>query len=290
MKFNLPLLMGIGVVLPLLGLKANAQGGAPIASPPGMQLVWHDEFDKDGMPDLDKWNPELGFIRNEREASQIYQLPNTRVEGGNLIIEARRERVANPYYKEGSTDWRFNRKFADYTSASFNTEGKASWLYGHFEVRCKIDPRTSSWPAFWTIGEKGPWPHGGEVDILEYMGSDLVGNFWWGSTKQWEARTNTRLLPIKNFINPDPDWANKFHVWGMDWDENKMTLSLDGKVFHTHDVSRSVNADDNKRNPFREPQILILNQAIGHGDPAKVEFPFRFEVDYVRVFQKTKTP
>ena len=25
----------------------------------------------------------------------------------------------------------------------------------------------STWPAFWTISKDGPWPHGGEVDIIE---------------------------------------------------------------------------------------------------------------------------
>ena len=72
----------------------------------------------------------------------------------------------------------------------------------------------------------------------------------------------------------------------MDWDENQIALSLDGEPFHTQDVNKSVNADGSHRNPLREPQIIILNQAIGQGDPSKAEFPFTFEVDYVRVFQK----
>lgn len=25
----------------------------------------------------------------------------------------------------------------------------------------------STWPAFWTLSQKGPWPHGGEIDIIE---------------------------------------------------------------------------------------------------------------------------
>ncbi|EPQ56970.1 hypothetical protein GLOTRDRAFT_73437 [Gloeophyllum trabeum ATCC 11539] len=25
----------------------------------------------------------------------------------------------------------------------------------------------STWPAFWTLSQKGPWPHGGEIDIVE---------------------------------------------------------------------------------------------------------------------------
>ena len=25
----------------------------------------------------------------------------------------------------------------------------------------------ATWPAFWSLSKKGPWPHGGEVDIIE---------------------------------------------------------------------------------------------------------------------------
>ena len=25
----------------------------------------------------------------------------------------------------------------------------------------------ATWPAFWSLSQKGPWPHGGEVDIIE---------------------------------------------------------------------------------------------------------------------------
>lgn len=27
----------------------------------------------------------------------------------------------------------------------------------------------STWPAFWTLSQKGPWPQGGEIDIVEGM-------------------------------------------------------------------------------------------------------------------------
>lgn len=35
------------------------------------ELVWHDEFDKDGRPDPAKWNYEHGFVRNKE--AQWYQ-------------------------------------------------------------------------------------------------------------------------------------------------------------------------------------------------------------------------
>ncbi len=275
------------LALGALGGVAAAQGATPdISTPAGMKLVWHDEFNDDGPIDTSKWTVEEGYVRNQNDAFQIYQQSNARVESGNLIITARRERVANPFYKAGSPDWRFNRPFADYTSSGFNTRDKQSWLYGHFEMRAKIDPRQSSWPAFWTIGDKGPWPQGGELDILEFYGGQLVGNVWWGGAEKGKDQRRARVVPIKKYIDADPQWADKFHVWAMDWDENKITMTLDGEVFHTYDVSKSVNGDGTGRNPLREPQILILNQAIGQGKPDKVDFPYEFVVDYVRVFQK----
>jgi hypothetical protein len=29
----------------------------------------------------------------------------------------------------------------------------------------------TTWPAFWTISQAGPWPHGGEIDVIEGLSS-----------------------------------------------------------------------------------------------------------------------
>ena len=31
----------------------------------------------------------------------------------------------------------------------------------------------ATWPAFWTLSEAGPWPAGGEIDIIEGMRSPI---------------------------------------------------------------------------------------------------------------------
>ena len=85
---------------------------APPASYPGYSLVWADEFNRTGAPDPKDWTYERGFVRN-REL-QWYQPQNARQADGFLVIEARRERVANPGYEAGSSDWRRSREFAEY--------------------------------------------------------------------------------------------------------------------------------------------------------------------------------
>lgn len=253
---------------------------ATIPTVPGQKLVWNDEFDKDGVPDPSKWNYEQGFVRNQEP--QWYQPQNAWVENGFLIIEARRERVAVPSYQAGSTNWKTNRKFAEFTSSSLTTKGKTGWTYGHFEMRARIDTRPGSWPAFWTVGTSRDWPFSGEIDIMEYYNSGLLANLAWGGKTPGSAVWNSRTKPLKTF---DADWPNQFHVWAMDWDQNQMVLSCDGQALNTQDVTKTRNGDAEAFNPFQAPQFIILNQAIGHGDPAKTQFPLRFEVDYVRVYQ-----
>ena len=43
------------------------------------------------------------------------------------------------------------------------------------------------------------------------------------------------------------------------------------------------------KNPFLQPHYLLLNLAIGGdaaGSPEGTKFPVRYEIDYVRVYQK----
>ena len=279
----------------ILAMTLTLSAGAVVAiaddtAPPGMKLVWSDEFNTDGAPDPEKWGFENGFARNEED--QWYQPDNARVENGMLIIEARRERKANPTYHEGATDWRTKRRWIDYTSSSLITRDKTAnnggaWTYGRFEMRGKIDIRQGMWPAFWTVGQSGEWPGSGEIDIMEFYRGKLLANLVWGTNKRWNGKWNAKSKAISAFN--DPQWADKFHVWAMDWDENQITLSVDGEVLNTQNLKETINGDKEAKNPFHALQTIILNLAIGGqngGDPKDTAFPARFEVDYVRVYQK----
>ena len=262
-------------------LASIAVAFAPPQSSDGWKLVWSDEFDKDGPPDPAKWTYEAGFVRN-REL-QWYQPENAWCEKGLLIIEGRRERKENPQYEPGSQPWKTSREYAEYTSASVTTKGIASWKYGRFEMRGRIDTRAGIWPAFWSLGVERRWPSNGEVDIMEYYKGTLLANLIWAG--QGRNASFTKRKPISSF--PDPAWSEKFHVWRMDWDENRMVISVDGEVLNDSDLNQAANPDGT--NGFRQPHYIILNLAIGGdagGDPSSTGFPARFEADYVRIYQK----
>ncbi len=249
------------------------------------ELVWSDEFDKDGCPDPNNWTYENGFVRNEE--LQWYQPENARCEDGLLIIEGKRERRQNPRYKPDSDNWRANREYAEYTSASMTTRRLHNWMYGRFEMRGRIDTRAGLWPAFWTLGSQGMWPACGEIDIMEYYKGILLANAAWASEKRWTPIWDDTKKPITDFN--DPDWSGKFHIWRMDWDQNNIKLYVDDMLLNTIDLKETFNQDDQKKNPFHQPHYIILNLAIGGtvgGDPSDTEFPAKFEVDYVRIYQK----
>ena len=248
------------------------------------KLVWSDEFDRDGRLDPAKWTYETGFVRNEE--LQWYQPENAWCENGFLIIEGRRERKRNPGYVEGSTRWQARREYAEYTSASVTTRGIASWKYGRFEMRARIDTRAGLWPAFWSLGVERRWPENGEIDIMEYFRDTLLANLIWKSGNPRERTASfTRRRPLASF--DDPEWSKKFHVWRMDWDEKRVVISVDGQVLNESDLDQAANPDGT--NGFRQPQYIILNLAIGGtagGDPSNTRFPAHFEIDYVRIYQK----
>lgn len=279
-----PLLLAILVIQ--TSFVSYAQQIKSVAKPDtAWRLVWSDEFNGTGAPNPKNWTFENGFVRNHE--NQWYQSQNARCENGFLIIEGRREQRANPTYQPNSTNWKTNRLTIDYTAASLKTEGLHSWQYGRFEMRGRIDISAGLWPAFWTLGVSGEWPRNGEIDIMEYYRNMLLANFAWATPKQYVAEWRSTKKPIDSFS--DPDWSKKFHVWRMDWDETAIRLYIDDSLLNEVFLRETINQDGTGSNPFQQPHYILLNMAIGGdngGDPSTTSFPNRFEVDYVRVYQR----
>ncbi|HEX3010168.1 MAG TPA: family 16 glycosylhydrolase [Bacteroidales bacterium] len=257
------------------------------------QMVWNEEFNRDGRLDSAVWNYENGFERNEE--AQWYQPDNAYCKDGHLVIEARKEHRRNPLYEAGNNNWRKNRKFVEYTSASVTTAGKKEFRYGRFEVRAKIPTAGGAWPAIWTLGSGMPWPSCGEIDIMEYyriLGvPHILANVAWGKDRPYDAEWNSKKIPFSNFTNLDPKWADKFHVWRMDWDEAAIKLFLDDELLNEVPLSTTVNGSIGKgTNPFYKPQYLLLNLAIGGANGGAIDdkaLPMKYEIDYVRVYQRS---
>lgn len=257
------------------------------------KLVWSDEFNKEGLPDTAVWSYENGYARNEE--AQWYQPGNAYCRDGLLIIEARKETGRkNPLYEAGSNDWRKKREYIEYTSSCLNTAGKKEFLYGRFEVRAKIPVAGGAWPAIWMLGDRMEWPSGGEIDIMEYYRikgvPHILANAAWGTDRKWHAKWNSKAIPFTHFTGKDPQWAEKFHIWRMDWDETAIKIYLDDELLNDIPLSETVNGSIGKgTNPFRLPQYILLNLALGGINGGEIDdkaLPMCYEIDYVRVYQQ----
>jgi beta-glucanase (GH16 family) len=270
----------VGSDVPLGDAPAAADSG--IAIPPGYKLVWSDEFNADGTPSSKNWNYEKGFVRNEE--LQWYQPDNATVKDGLLVIEGRKQRVANPNYQAGSSDWKTSRQYAEYTATSMTTSGLQSWQYGRFEMRARIPTSSGMWPAWWTLGSSGEWPSNGEVDIMEYYKGNVLANVACGTSTRWSAKWDSSTKALSSLGS---GWASNFHTWRMDWDDQKIDLYLDDTLMNSVTLSTMLNADGTS--PFKQKAYMLVNLAIGGangGDPASTTFPQKYEIDWIRVFQK----
>lgn len=250
--------------------------GAPIGVPPGYQLVWSDEFDRDGLPDPAKWEHDTGrnkegWHNHERQYYSGPRAANAVVKDGRLIITARKERM------EQAPDWGGQ----GYTSARLLTRGRAAWTYGYFEVSARLPCGQGTWPAIWTLGSGGRWPEDGELDIMEHVGQDPQR-----ISSAVHMAAGHGAQPIGGAARV-PTACSEFHRYQMLWTPDGVSFGVDGFAH-----MRYPKLDAGPRAwPFDAPQFLLLNLAIGGDLGGPVDdriFPVAMEVDYVRVYQAPK--
>ena len=257
----------------------------------GWKLVWSDEFNYKGKPDPQKWTYAYGFIANEERQYYLDSLKNARVEGGNLIIEAHKEKVANKDFGNPEIkNWaKYKREIdtAQYTSARIKTEGLAAWKYGRIEARAKLPKGRGMWPAIWMLSEKRKelgWPESGEIDIMEHVGFNNDTIHGTIHTKAYNHMLNTQKGKTIYIDNPN----DNYHVFAVEWTEEKMDFIMDGVVYNHIENEHKTTAEW----PFDEKFYLILNVAVGGswGGRKGIDdsiFPQQMTVDYVRVYQQT---
>ncbi|MEP4076362.1 glycoside hydrolase family 16 protein [Haloferula sp.] len=241
---------------------------------PGWDLVWSDEFSQaDGsLPDPSKWGYDIGGSGWGNQEIQYYtsRSENARIEGGQLLIEAREESFGG----------------RNHTSARLLTKGKWDWTYGRFEARVKVPSGTGLWPACWMLGadiDTVGWPNCGEIDIMEFVGrlpKEVFGTLHGPGYSGGDS-----VGGIYTFAADVPD---DYHVFVVEWDENLIRWYVDG-INYFSATPASLGGD---QWVFDHDHFMILNLAIdgnfaGPLDPA-VTFPKQMWVDYVRVYSRSQ--
>ncbi|NVJ87941.1 MAG: glycoside hydrolase family 16 protein [Flavobacteriaceae bacterium] len=240
-------------------------------------LVWSDDFDNSGAPDINRWVYEIGdgtaqgipgWGNNEL---QYYTArpENVKVENGVLKITAIKE----------------NYMGAGYTSARILTKGLFQQKYGRFEARIKLPWGKGLWPAFWMLGddENGSvsWPNIGEIDIMENRGDEPTithGSIHGPGYSAGNAVTKSYDLNAR--------LDTQFHIYGIEWGPNYINYYVDDVLYNQitpDDLPDGTNWVFNDREFY-----IILNVAVGGsfaGSPnVETVFPQTMEIDYIRVF------
>lgn len=277
----------ISTVVSGLLLLGGIFGGAGVAPAPPKdkprygfgRLAWSDEFNYTGLPDSTKWAYDVGGSGWGNQELQYYtkrRPENARVEGGNLIVEARKEALV-----PGNA----------YTSARLLSRGKGgSQTYGRFEIRARIPGGRGTWPAVWMLPDQNPygnhsWPDNGEIDIMEHVGYDP--NVVHASThcKAYYFRINNQ----KTGVTRVADATTAFHVYTVEWTPETITAEIDGQLyFATRNEGTGWEAW-----PWDKPFHLLLNVAVGGewGGQKGIDeaaFPQQMLVDYVRFYPLKK--
>jgi beta-glucanase (GH16 family) len=237
----------------------------------GMQLVWSDEFEGTAI-NTSNWTYDLGTGNsgwgNNELQNYVQTADNSYLQNDNLFIVARE--VSN----------------GQYTSARLKSQGLQNFTYGRIDVRAILPIGQGLWPAIWMLGsnfENVGWPACGEIDIAELVGANprrVHGTTHWGANNSVHQQNGNGIsLPF-----PDT-FADEYHVFSIDWQENQITWLLDDVEFFTINSSQM----NGQAYPFNDDFFFILNVAVGGNWPGYPDestlFPVYMAIDYVRVFQ-----
>ena len=241
-----------------------------IVVPDGYKLVWQDEFDSGSIPDTNEWWYETGGGGWGNNEVQTYV--NQKTPGGTDLATIANGLLTISVVKENGSVY----------SIRMNT--KKYWTYGWFEARLKVSDVAGAWPAYWMMPQNyTTWPGDGEIDIMEYaistQGKDKVSSSIHCNAYNWPKGTQ------KTHVESISKAADEFHVYALEWSATEMNFYIDGKkhlTFKNEGTGYDVW-------PFNAPFYLKLNMAWGGnmgGTTADGNLPARYQIDYVRVFQK----
>ena len=237
------------------------------------ELVFSDEFNlPDGSrPDESKW------VSCERQGATWNRWLADRpevyfIKDGKLACRA----IPNPYQDEDPVPM---------ITGGVKSQGKFAFTYGKVECRALSNPWIGNFPAIWMMpadNSKG-WPNAGEIDIWEVIDTDersyhtIHSNWTYNLHQGPQSSFNT---PVK---------LDRYHTYGLEWDETSLKWYVDGKLVGTYNKSTDSNALNQGQWPFNKHFYLILNQSVGNGAwaaNADVNHVYETTFDWIRVYQK----
>jgi len=252
--------LAVGVVGLTLRPEASVAGEGRWAGPAGTwEQVFADEFDGDVL-DRSVWQPDRGGDKpalpfNWTIEGAWFDPSNVTVADGRLTLAVEREPRS-----VGEGDYAYS------TGMVQTLPGDPVEPPVYVEARIRVPSSDGCWPAFW-LHPLDRWPP--EIDIAEFLevGSEPRPSF--NYIDPAEDRTGPEM-----YGDPDVDYREDFHTYGVLWDGERAVPYLDGVAYEA--LAATEDMTD-------VPMTIILNLSVRGGyEPEPGE---SMDVAWVRVWE-----
>lgn len=264
----------------------------------GWNLAWSDEFNN-GIFDTSTWTRQVMYDPPNNEWQQYLNSSDYAwEEGGYMILKAvwRGEYHGdNRYYSA-----RVISNPGGQSGADSYVTGK-TFKYGKIAARIQLPYGKGIWPAFWMLGDNitetggdTNWPQCGEIDILETGGKDDP-NFGGGTVHGTIHRDpgsedsphwyNLYTEAGKKTLSNNQLFAEQFHVFEVEWDENQIIWKLDGVQF-----GNALSISGSGENEFHKDFYALFNIAVSgwftQNPDESTNFSQYMYIDWIRHYTK----
>lgn len=237
------------------------------------KLVFEDNFEgTDSIPNTEYWTlAPKGTDTWNRHMSESY---------------------GQAYQKDGYLYLFGMESDSEYLTGGIESRGKFDFTYGQVKVRARfLRQPQGNHTGIWMMPEPpaDKWPMSGEIDIMEHLNDEsivyeTVHNWWADELGHKDDPIPQSTARIDN---------DEFNTYGIIWDESSISFTVNGEVNFTYNKKELQGDDAFYQWPYSKPFYLILSQSLGGKDTWEgvidnSELPAVFQIDWVKVWQKTE--
>lgn len=234
----------------------------------GWKLVWEENFDQVDHFDATVWSKiprgRADWNNYMSDFDSCYAMRE-----GNLVLR-------------GLMNYSLPNDTAPFLTGGVYSKGKKGFENGRLEIKAKLQGATGVWPAIWLLPEKGKWPSGGEIDIMERLNADTIAYQTVHSHYTYDLGFDQ--TPPHGSTGPiDPD---DYNVYSVEMYRDSLCFFIND--YHTFTYSR-IETDEEGQFPFNQPFYLLIDMQLGGSWVGSVDptgLPVEMKVDWVRFYQK----
>lgn len=265
--------MGMGATSVVASTVQDTEGGPPNRN--NWTLNFEDTFD-DGSLDTSAWEVGWGWGNTSTASDARMVDENVNLDGGTLQLSGTHED---------------NDVFA----GGINSKGSVEFGPGSYvEAKLRFPQRVGFNPGFWAKPASEAWPP--ELDIVEVIqdgsGDDdtQTSRHFIHYTVSTEPGDNSTHERVSAFYEPGDDLTENFHVFGAEWQSDRITYYVDGQEVQSWTDS-TILESFRRGAPFYINLIMNinvdseLNDVLGQADLSE-SWGETLDAEWVRLWQQ----